>query len=70
MQSRGEVHQNNSCRPFLNREGEISKLRTPVESSLQSYRELNKCPTNFSWSPGFDKLKLVGHQLYKAEIRA
>jgi len=22
----------------------------------------NKCPTNFSLSPGFDKLKLVGHQ--------
>jgi hypothetical protein len=22
----------------------------------------NECPTNFSLSPGFDKLKLVGHQ--------
>jgi len=22
----------------------------------------NKCPTNFSLSPGFDKLKLVGQQ--------
>jgi hypothetical protein len=22
----------------------------------------NKCPTNFSLSPSFDKLKLVGHQ--------
>ena len=22
----------------------------------------NKCPTNFSLSPRFDKLKLVGHQ--------
>ena len=25
-------------------------------------RVWNKCPTNFSLSPGFDKLKLIGHQ--------
>jgi hypothetical protein len=36
----------------------ISELRSAIPGGHFE----NKCPTNFSLSPSFDKLKLVGHQ--------